>query len=216
MKARRAVKKSCRTPPEHHAADYVRVFASRDIHTWESAAVNTRGSTDVVSPINPCAATAVSLQIAKEAGVPVVLDAGGQEGEISEDLLANIAVISPNETELMRMTGMPTDDEEQITAAAEVLFKKGVETVLCKLGSKGSLMLQSGGRSKRHPLIVCIIALILRTSQKRNEFMMNEKLCPSSANQGDNRTCQRDSQQNSSCMSIIQLMKITHHHANKH
>jgi sugar/nucleoside kinase (ribokinase family) len=55
-------------------------------------------------------------------------------------------VISPNETELMRMTGMPTDDELQITAAAEVLFKKGVAAVLCKLGSKGSLMLRRDGK----------------------------------------------------------------------
>ena len=98
----------------------------------------------------------------------MVLDAGGQEGEISEDLLSSIAVISPNETELMRMTGMPTDDEEQITAAAEVLFRKGVETVLCKLGSKGSLMLQSGGMSKRRPLTLSI-AFILGTPHREND-----------------------------------------------
>lgn len=85
--------------------------------------------------------------MAKAAGVPVVLDAGGQEGDISKELLADVTVISPNETELARMTGMPTDDEAEIISAASVLIQRGVEAVLVKLGSKGSLLLRGGGAS---------------------------------------------------------------------
>ncbi len=61
------------------------------------------------------------MQLAKDAGVPVFLDAGGVEGPISPQLLANIGVLSPNETELARLTGLPTDDEAQIQAAAAQL-----------------------------------------------------------------------------------------------
>ena len=53
-------------------------------------------------------------QVAKSAGIPVILDAGGVEGPISPDLLSCLSVLSPNETELSRMTGRPTDSVEQV------------------------------------------------------------------------------------------------------
>jgi ribokinase len=43
--------------------------------------------------------------IAAAAGVPVLLDCGGVEGPILPDLLKNISILSPNETELARLTG---------------------------------------------------------------------------------------------------------------
>uniref|UniRef100_A0A7S0X1M1 Ribokinase n=1 Tax=Chlamydomonas leiostraca TaxID=1034604 RepID=A0A7S0X1M1_9CHLO len=84
-------------------------------------------------------------QLAKAAGVPVFLDAGGVEGPISHDLLACVTLLSPNETELARLTGLPTDDEAQIRSAAEALQKLGVGSVLVKLGGDGSLLLPGGG-----------------------------------------------------------------------
>ncbi len=44
--------------------------------------------------------------IAAAAGVPVLLDCGGVEGPISSELLKNITILSPNETELARLTGV--------------------------------------------------------------------------------------------------------------
>lgn len=52
--------------------------------------------------------------MAKAAGVPVFLDAGGMEGPLSPGLLSCLTVLSPNETELARMTNMPTDTIEQV------------------------------------------------------------------------------------------------------
>eukprot|EP00798_Chlamydomonas_sp_ICE-L_P017997 gene17997-24406_t len=68
--------------------------------------------------------------IAKAAGVPVVLDAGGIEGPIPDALLACLSVLSPNETELSRLTNMPTENLDQVKAAAEKLMDLGVESVL--------------------------------------------------------------------------------------
>ncbi len=44
--------------------------------------------------------------IAAEAGVPVILDCGGVEGPISPELLRSVSILSPNETELARLTGV--------------------------------------------------------------------------------------------------------------
>ncbi|KAH9326527.1 hypothetical protein KI387_006705, partial [Taxus chinensis] len=56
--------------------------------------------------------------VAKSANVPVILDAGGMEDPIPEDLLKSITILSPNETELFRLTGMPTDTIDQVIEAA--------------------------------------------------------------------------------------------------
>ncbi|EFN51579.1 hypothetical protein CHLNCDRAFT_140074 [Chlorella variabilis] len=92
---------------------------------------------------------AVNAELAHAAGVPVVLDAGGATAPLSPDLLRCLAVISPNETELQGLTGMPTDTEEQIVAAAQVLRGQGVGTVLVKLGSRGSLLVDADGSTWR-------------------------------------------------------------------
>eukprot|EP00879_Flechtneria_rotunda_P013469 GHRR01014063.1.p1 GENE.GHRR01014063.1~~GHRR01014063.1.p1 ORF type:complete len:365 (+),score=170.54 GHRR01014063.1:1194-2288(+) len=66
----------------------------------------------------------VNLQVAKAAaaaGVPVVLDAGGMDAPIADELLQHLTVISPNETELQRLTGLPVSSEQQLLAAAASL-----------------------------------------------------------------------------------------------
>lgn len=80
------------------------------------------------------------MQLAASARVPVILDAGGAERPLAHDLLTNVSILSPNETELERLTGMPTKSEKEIIEAAESLVHQGVDKVLVKLGAKGSLM----------------------------------------------------------------------------
>lgn len=46
-----------------------------------------------------------SLQVASRGGAIVVLDCGGVEGPIAAELLQLVTIISPNETELARLTG---------------------------------------------------------------------------------------------------------------
>lgn len=86
-------------------------------------------------------------QLAKEAGVPVILDAGGVEGPIAPELLSCLTTLSPNETELARLTDMPTDSLEQVQTAAEKLMALGVGSVLVKLGADGSLLLPGPGQA---------------------------------------------------------------------
>lgn len=57
------------------------------------------------------------LQVAKSAGVPVILDAGGVDAPVPKELLNFVDIFSPNESELARLTGMPTETFEQISQA---------------------------------------------------------------------------------------------------
>ncbi|RWW07189.1 hypothetical protein GW17_00029442, partial [Ensete ventricosum] len=93
------------------------------------------------------------LQAAKGAGVPVILDAGGMEAPVPDELIKLVDIFSPNETELARLTGMPTETFEQISRAAKRIHEKGVEKVLVKLGAKGSALFIEGEDPIIQPII---------------------------------------------------------------
>ncbi|PRW20369.1 hypothetical protein C2E21_9039 [Chlorella sorokiniana] len=101
-------------------------------------------------------------QVAHAAGVTVVLDAGGCADPICQDLLRCVTVLSPNETELSNLTGLPTETEEQIVAAAQQLHAQGVAAVLVKLGSRGSLLVDSQGEVWREP--ACKVEKVVDTT----------------------------------------------------
>jgi ribokinase len=60
---------------------------------------------------------AINLQVAKLAKahkVPVFLDMGGRDSPLPEEILPFLYAISPNETELSRLVGLPTDTHDQV------------------------------------------------------------------------------------------------------
>ena len=94
----------------------------------------------------PEAVNVAAAQLAHAAGLPVVLDAGGcADCPLPAALLPCLTVCSPNETELSRLTGMPTEDGDQVIAAARALQKQGVAIVLVKLGARGCLLVRADG-----------------------------------------------------------------------
>ncbi|GMI88653.1 Ribokinase [Hibiscus trionum] len=98
----------------------------------------------------------VNIQVAKaarSAGVTVIMDAGGMDAPMPEELLNFVDIFSPNESELGRLTGMPTENFEQISQAAEKCHKMGVKQVLLKLGAKGSALFIEGEEPIRQPII---------------------------------------------------------------
>lgn len=119
-------------------------------HAWSeptremAAAIATAGTLllqrEVPETVNLAAAV-----IAAGAGVPVVMDAGGAMGPLPRELLQHLAVLSPNETELARLTGLPTAADDEVLAAARALQRQGVHEVLVKLGSRGAMLLTREG-----------------------------------------------------------------------
>ncbi|KAF8114260.1 hypothetical protein N665_0039s0025 [Sinapis alba] len=98
----------------------------------------------------------INIQVAKavkKAGVPVILDVGGMDTPIPSELLDSIDILSPNETELSRLTGMPTETFEQISEAVAKCHKLGVKQVLVKLGSKGSALFIEGEKPIQQAVI---------------------------------------------------------------
>ena len=92
---------------------------------------------------------------AAAAGVPVLLDLGGIDTPPPPALLACVHTISPNETELARVTGARVGGGEAgaadggaVQAAAEALLAMGPHAVLVKRGSRGAMLVtRKGGKS---------------------------------------------------------------------
>lgn len=98
---------------------------------------------EVPEGVNAEAAKAAKAGTAGPGGSStVILDAGGADGPLSAELLAAVDVLSPNETELARITGLPTDSDDQAVAASKALLDRpgsGVAAVITKLGARGSI-----------------------------------------------------------------------------
>jgi ribokinase len=65
-----------------------------------------------------------------------------------------VRFITPNETELAILTGMPVESEDQIAAAAKSLVAKGLETVIVTLGARGSVLATPEGLRRVAPVKV--------------------------------------------------------------
>lgn len=61
--------------------------------------------------------------------------------QLNKELLKNISIITPNETEAELLVGFPITNESDAEKAAKVLMELGIETVIITLGSKGAFVL---------------------------------------------------------------------------
>ena len=85
-----------------------------------------------------------ALGIAGETGVKVVLNpAPGQR--LSKELIKQIDVLTPNETEAQLITGLPVGNLAQAEQAANYLLDSGVGAVVITLGANGALITTSSG-----------------------------------------------------------------------
>lgn len=84
-----------------------------------------------------------AAQVAKESGTVVVLNPAPARA-LSDELLSNVDIITPNETEAEVLTGVAVIDDESAQQAANILHQKGIETVMITLGAKGVWLSQKG------------------------------------------------------------------------
>ena len=91
----------------------------------------------------PVPAVMKAAKIAHEAGGKVVLNPA-PAAALPAELLENVDLIIPNETEISLLSGVQASDEESTAAAVEAMRKKGVKDVIVTLGSKGSLVCEAG------------------------------------------------------------------------
>ena len=84
-----------------------------------------------------------AAHIAKQAGTQVILNPAPARA-LPEELLANIDIITPNETEAQELTGIAVIDEASAAEASAALHAKGIQTVMITLGAKGVWVSQQG------------------------------------------------------------------------
>ena len=81
-----------------------------------------------------------AVKLADKEGVRVVLNPAPAQ-VLSDDLLALLYIITPNETEAELLTGIKVENEETARKAAQVLKKKGVDIIVITMGSQGAYLL---------------------------------------------------------------------------
>ena len=77
-------------------------------------------------------------EIIQDAGAKVILDTSGEA--LEKGARAKPFLTKPNDIELEKLTGLPVNDQAQITVAAQKLQQMGVSNVIISLGKKGALM----------------------------------------------------------------------------
>lgn len=91
-----------------------------------------------------------ALQRGKMLGKITILNPAPAPDKIPDEIYEGLTYLTPNETELAKLTGMPTDQIEEVEKAAKCLLEKGVKHVLVTLGERGA-MLCGRGITKHFP-----------------------------------------------------------------
>lgn len=80
------------------------------------------------------------IDIANKYGVPVLLNPAPASDEVSLDNISKVQFYAPNETELARITNLPTNSIDEIKIAAQKIVDVGVDNVIVTMGGKGALL----------------------------------------------------------------------------
>ena len=80
--------------------------------------------------------------LAREHGVRVILNPAPAR-PLSDEILGNVSILTPNESEAELLTGIQVSDDEGAAAAARALVARGVDTVILTLGSRGAYVFES-------------------------------------------------------------------------
>ncbi|WP_337264219.1 MULTISPECIES: ribokinase [unclassified Serratia (in: enterobacteria)] len=96
---------------------------------------------------SPLETVIAAAKLAKQHQTQVILNPAPAR-ELPDELLAMIDIITPNETEAQRLTGIAVNNDGDAARAANVLHDKGIECVIITLGSRG-VWLSENRRGKR-------------------------------------------------------------------
>ncbi len=81
----------------------------------------------------------------RELGKTIILNPAPAPGILQEELLAKLDYITPNEAELMTLSGISGNSVEDFIKGSNSLLEKGVKNVLVTLGEKGALLVNKDG-----------------------------------------------------------------------
>lgn len=79
------------------------------------------------------------IDIAKQNNAFIILNPAPFQA-VTNDLLAKVDLLTPNETETFLLTGCKIDNKTSAENAANILHKRGVKQLIITMGSQGSLL----------------------------------------------------------------------------
>ncbi|WP_108417343.1 ribokinase [Enterobacter mori] len=98
---------------------------------------------------SPVESVLAAAKIAHENHTTVVLNPAPAR-VLSDELLALVDIITPNETEAEKLTGIRVENDDDAARAARALHDKGIGTVIITLGSRG-VWVSANGEGRRVP-----------------------------------------------------------------
>jgi len=98
---------------------------------------------------SPVESVLAAAKIAHENHTTVVLNPAPAR-VLSDELLALVDIITPNETEAEKLTGIRVESDDDAARAAGALHSKGISTVIITLGSRG-VWASANGEGRRVP-----------------------------------------------------------------
>jgi ribokinase len=87
----------------------------------------------------PVETISYAAAVAFEKNIKVVLNPA-PACALPDALLQHVSIITPNEKEAEMLTGIPVSDISSAEQAAQVLYNKGINTVIITMGAKGALL----------------------------------------------------------------------------
>jgi len=91
----------------------------------------------------PIETIAAAVKLAKAHHTLVIVNPAPATS-LTDEILKNIDIITPNETEAESLTGIKVSREQDANLAAQYLHKKGIMTVIITLGNKGAWISVNG------------------------------------------------------------------------
>lgn len=98
-----------------------------------------RGDALVMQLEIPLETVTYAAAVAKQKGMLVLLNPAPAV-PLGEELLKNVDIIAPNETETEILTGVGLDSDVHIALAVKKLYQLGVKRVIITMGSRGSIV----------------------------------------------------------------------------
>lgn len=81
------------------------------------------------------------IDYAYSLGKTIILNPAPASTAIPDNIISKVDYLTPNETELTILSGMPSHTLESITEGAEHLLSKGTKNIIITLGSQGALLI---------------------------------------------------------------------------
>ena len=80
-----------------------------------------------------------AVELCSEFNTRVILNPA-PAADLPDEILEKVSIITPNETEAERLTGVTVSDELTASEAADALHKRGIETVIITMGVMGAYL----------------------------------------------------------------------------